>query len=57
MISIAFKFYFSPSNGVVSLTISPLSEMDMGRYTASFTTPLGMFDTKVHYDFTGSGTF
>ena len=31
--------------------------MDMGRYTASFTTPLGMFDTKVHFDFTGSGKF
>merc|ERR1712176_625472 len=31
-----------------------LTEMDMGRYTASFTTPLGMFDTKVHYDSTGS---
>ena len=46
---------FSPANGVVSLEINPLTEMDMGRYTASFTTPLGMFDTKVHYDFTGSG--
>ena len=45
---------FSPSTGVVALTINPLTEMDMGRYTASFTTPLGMFDTKVHYDFTGS---
>ena len=48
---------FSPANGVVSLEINPLTEMDMGRYTASFTTPLGMFDTKVHYDFTGSGKY
>ena len=46
---------FSPATGVVSLEISGLTTMDMGRYTASFTTPLGMFDTKVHFDFTGSG--
>merc|ERR1712227_389785 len=44
----------SPATGVVSLEIDGLTQMDMGRYTASFTTPLGMFDTKVHFDFTGS---
>merc|ERR1711908_99628 len=44
----------SPATGVVSLQIDGLGQMDMGRYTASFTTPLGMFDTKVHFDFTGS---
>merc|ERR1719447_1291021 len=49
-----FTVGITPANGVVSLEINPLTEMDMGRYTASFTTPLGMFDTKVHYDFTGS---
>lgn len=51
------KLCFSPATGVVSLEIDGLTQMDMGRYTASFTTPLGMFDTKVHFDFTGSGKF
>ena len=52
---IFITFIFSYKSGVVSLEITDISVADQGRYTASFTTPLGMFDTNVHFDFSGEG--
>merc|ERR1712173_20448 len=39
--------------GVVAVEIDPITENDAGRYQAAFVTPLGMFDTRVNYDFQG----
>lgn len=39
--------------GVVAVEIDNITAMDAGRYQAAFVTPLGMFDTRVNYDFNG----
>merc|ERR1711990_1369296 len=48
-----YKAETNYKSGVVSLEITDISVEDQGRFTASFTTPLGMFDTNVHFDFSG----
>merc|ERR1711981_44922 len=39
--------------GVVSVEIDDIQQSDAGRYQVSFVTPLGMFDTRVNYEFSG----
>lgn len=39
--------------GVVSVEIDDIQPADAGRYQVSFVTPLGMFDTRVNYEFSG----
>merc|ERR1712184_143730 len=39
--------------GVVSVEIDDIQQTDAGRYQVSFVTPLGMFDTRVNYEFSG----
>merc|ERR1711941_29028 len=39
--------------GVVSIEINRITTTDAGRYQVSFITPLGMFDTRVNYEFSG----
>merc|ERR1712173_125333 len=39
--------------GVVSFEINAITTTDAGRYQVSFVTPLGMFDTRVNYEFSG----
>merc|ERR1712061_933037 len=39
--------------GVVSVEINQITTTDAGRYQVSFVTPLGMFDTRVNYEFSG----
>jgi hypothetical protein len=39
--------------GVVSVEINQINTTDAGRYQVSFVTPLGMFDTRVNYEFSG----
>ena len=41
------------NTGVVSVEIDDIDNSDEGKYQVSFVTPLGMFDTRVNYDFTG----
>merc|ERR1711879_845510 len=39
--------------GVVSVEIDDIQQADAGRYQVSFVTPLGMFGTRVNYEFSG----
>merc|ERR1712173_564795 len=47
------RFVSDFDTGVVSFEINAITTTDAGRYQVSFVTPLGMFDTRVNYEFSG----
>merc|ERR1711981_877434 len=47
------RFVSDFDTGVVAFEINAITTTDAGRYQVSFVTPLGMFDTRVNYEFSG----
>jgi len=47
------RLYVDYHTGVVAVEIDNICPQDAGRYQAAFVTPMGMFDTRVNYDFSG----